>query len=85
MEINRQSSDNLSWLKVHEYEPIAGTVNPVYPSLKISGQQLCNSNKDLPIQFQLYNLVNMERTLLGQCTTSLAQIKDQRNINLFNN
>ena len=37
MEIYRQSSDNLSWLKVHEYEPIAGTVNPVYPSLKISG------------------------------------------------
>jgi hypothetical protein len=38
MEIYRQSSENSSsWLKVHESEPIPDTVNPVYPSLKISG------------------------------------------------
>lgn len=69
----RQSSDNsASWLKVYETEPMHGTVNPVYPSFKISGQQLCNSNRNLPLQIRFYNLVNMERTLLSQCTTSLA-------------
>jgi hypothetical protein len=32
MEIYRQSSENSSsWLKVHEFEPIADTINPVYP------------------------------------------------------
>jgi hypothetical protein len=37
LEIYRQSSDALSWLKVHECGPIADTINPVYPPLKISG------------------------------------------------
>ena len=86
LEIYRQSSDNKSlWLKVHESEPIADNTNPMYPPLSITGQKLCNSNKNLPIQFRFYNVVNIQRTLIGQCNTTLAQIMDKRIIDLQNN
>lgn len=73
------------WLKVHESEPIADNTNPMYPPLAITGQKLCNSNKNLPIQFRFYNVVNIQRTLIGQCNTTLAQIMDKRIIDLQNN
>jgi hypothetical protein len=37
LEIYRRSSDDKSWLPVHEFEPDAENVNPVFRLLKISG------------------------------------------------
>jgi hypothetical protein len=57
----------------------------VYPQFKISGQQLCNSDRALPLQFRFFNVVNMERVLIAQCTTSLQGMTDKRNIDLLLN
>jgi hypothetical protein len=37
MEIYRHKPDYQAWLKVHDFDPVANTVNPVYPSLRLSG------------------------------------------------
>jgi hypothetical protein len=49
LEIYRKSNDGSTWLKVNEFDPIPYDANPVYPQYKISGQELCNSNKNLEL------------------------------------
>jgi hypothetical protein len=71
LEIYRRSNDGSSWLKVNEFDPIPYDANPVYPQYKISGQELCNSNKNLELQIQF---VTKDQTILGKCQTTLLQI-----------
>ena len=55
-EIHRsQESDPSLFNKVFASEVANGTNNPIFKPFKIKGQQLCNSNKDLPIMFKLLN------------------------------
>ena len=77
-EIYRKATTGDQYLKVYDSDPIPQTVDPAYPAFKLTGQQLCNSNKELPLQIRFYNLINMERTLLCSTTTTLNEMIDKR-------
>ena len=49
LEIYRGTPDGKQWFKVKDFDPIAMNLNPVFPAFSISGQQLCNSDRDLPL------------------------------------
>ncbi|TNV80072.1 hypothetical protein FGO68_gene6821 [Halteria grandinella] len=77
-EIYRGSASG-QFLKVYDSDPIAQTVNPVYPSFKLKGQQLCNSDKNLPIKFMFTNQVTAaDKQPLCSVTVTLQQLMDKR-------
>lgn len=57
-EIHRGSlADPELFLKVYDSDPIPNSnVNATYPVVKIKGQQLCNSNVNLPFKIKFFNL-----------------------------
>jgi len=55
-EIHRGSSkDNSQFYKVYDSDIAQNTVHPLYNFFKISGQQLCNSDKNLPLEIRFLN------------------------------
>jgi len=83
-EIYRSTPAGDSFLKVYDSDPIASNLNPSFPALKISGQQLCNSNKNLGIQIRFYNQEAAQRVLLCQCTVTLTELLDKKQYELRN-
>ena len=51
---------------------------------KLSGQQLCNSDKNLPIEFKFMNRHGVENVYLGTCKTTVDQIIQKKEFELTN-
>lgn len=47
------------------------TTSPLFDHFKIKGQQLCNSNKDLPLKISLINSSDGVERQISSCVTSL--------------
>ena len=74
-EIYRGSnSDRGQLYKVFNSDVAANTTNPMFNFFKLSGQQLCNSDKNLPIEFKFMNRHGVENVYLGTCKTTVDQI-----------
>eukprot|EP00347_Sterkiella_histriomuscorum_P001485 403371854 len=84
-EIYRGSlQDPKLFLKVYDSDPVSGTVNPIFPAFKLKGQQLCNSQKDLPIQIKFFNRQNMQNNLISSVTLTLNEMLDRKEFDLKN-
>lgn len=60
-EIYRGSAENeKEFYKVYESDIALDTIDPVYTPFKITGQQLCNSDKSLPLQIKFFNREGFE-------------------------
>ena len=81
-EIHRGAqNDSGQFFKVYDSDIAQGTTNPVYNYIKFSGQQLCNSDRKLQLEFRFMNRSGTENIFLGSCKTTVADLVD-RNQNL---
>lgn len=69
------NQDTLSFYKVYESEVVQRTVNPDYQLVSIKGQQLCNSDKDLPLKFVFINRVDTENVYIGEAVVSVEEMQ----------
>ena len=49
----------------------------------MKGQQLCNSDHNLPLKFRVVNRTDMVNTEVGSCITSLNEMTDKKFIELL--
>lgn len=84
LEISRGSQDQTMFFKVFRSEVVHGTRNPMYNAFKIKGSQLCNSNKDLPIQFKVINRTGDNDREIGSCVTTLNEMASKKEFELTN-
>lgn len=78
---NADSNDQ-QWFKVYNSIQATGTVNPVYNFFKLTGQQLCNSDRNLPILVKFMNRHGLENIYLGSCVVTLQKLLDNREFQL---
>ncbi len=71
-EIYRGShQDPTNFFKVYDSDPIMGQTNPSFPKFMLRGQQLCNSDMTLPLQFKVYSREGTENRYLGSVIVTL--------------
>lgn len=74
-EIYRGShTDPTNFFKVYDSDVIMGNNNPSFPKFMLKGQQLCNSDMRLPIQFKVYTRDGTENVYLASCTVTLQEL-----------
>ena len=71
-EIYRGSqSDNAQFYKVFNSNIAQNTTNPQFPKFMMTGQQLCNSDKNLPLEIKFMNRSGTENIYLGSCKVTV--------------
>jgi hypothetical protein len=56
----------------------------MYPKFMISGQQLCNSDKNLPLEIKFFNRHGTENIYLGSCKVTIQDMLIRREFDLQN-
>jgi hypothetical protein len=78
-EIYRGSrNDNAQFFKVYDSDVVQNTTSPNFPKFMISGQQLCNSDKNLPIEIKFMSRQGTENVYLGSCKVTVQEMLDRR-------
>eukprot|EP00347_Sterkiella_histriomuscorum_P013503 403364469 len=70
--------------KVYHSDIADDTLNPVYSPFKITGQQLCNSDRNLPLIFDFYSRVGIDNVYLGSCSITVNEMIDRKEFTLKN-
>jgi hypothetical protein len=71
-EIYRGSlKDNAQFYKVYNSDIAQNTTSPMYPRFSLTGQHLCNSDKNLPLEIKFMNRHGTENVYLGSCKVTV--------------
>ncbi|CDW84094.1 copine family protein [Stylonychia lemnae] len=76
--------DSKQKTKVYHSDIALGTNSPVYQPFKLSGKQLCDSDRTMPIHFIFKNRVGLDDKLVGSCCLTLQEIIQRKEFQLKN-
>jgi hypothetical protein len=69
--MSRQAPDGTTWLKVRETENYPSNLSPTFNPIRISSQELCNTNYHMPLKFDVMSYKdNGEHDHIGSFETT---------------
>ena len=69
------SADEKDFVRVHQTNVLNESVSPMWTNQRLKLQSLCNSNRNLPIRFSIYNFrEHGDHELYGQVVTKVGAL-----------
>ncbi|GKT16392.1 Copine like protein [Aduncisulcus paluster] len=87
--IYRSQEGSSAWSEVARTKVLKDTLNPIWPTIEVSIQSLCNGDVDRPVKIECYDYdKHSDHDFIGSAETTVSQMiamrKTEKNLVLFN-
>ena len=73
------------WIRIHTSETLKKTLNPNWGQFSINSNELCNSDVNLAIKFEVWDWNQiMHHELIGEFITNYSELKSKKSFSLIN-